>query len=281
MVPYTRGPEYSRSFEKIIQEAESLVKNGTKEIILLGQNVNAYSFKDKNKNYKLSDLILELDKINDLTRIRYTTSHPKDMTDDLIECYSSSKKLMPFIHLPIQSGSDKILKLMNRNHKVEKYLETYKLIKQKNHNVEFSSDFIIGYPGEMECDFNDTMNLVKEIKFINSYSFIFSPRPGTPASRLKPIDKEIAKERLINLQRVLEDHQIKKNTSLVNSSVEVLVENKLKNQKNYFGRNVFLNSVLFEGEDKYIGKLVNVKIEKANRNTLFGIIDKNKRMRAA
>ena len=281
VVPYTRGPEYSRSFEKIIQEAESLVKNGTKEIILLGQNVNAYSFKDKNKNYKLSDLILELDKINDLTRIRYTTSHPKDMTDDLIECYSSSKKLMPFIHLPIQSGSDKILKLMNRNHKVEKYLETYKLIKQKNHNVEFSSDFIIGYPGEMECDFNDTMNLVKEIKFINSYSFIFSPRPGTPASRLKPIDKEIAKERLINLQRVLEDHQIKKNTSLVNSSVEVLVENKLKNQKNYFGRNVFLNSVLFEGDDKYIGKLVNVKIEKANRNTLFGIIDKNKRMRAA
>ena len=281
VVPYTRGPEYSRSFEKIIQEAESLVKNGTKEIILLGQNVNAYSFKDKNKNYKLSDLILELDKINDLTRIRYTTSHPKDMTDDLIECYSSSKKLMPFIHLPIQSGSDKILKLMNRNHKVEKYLETYKLIKQKNHNVEFSSDFIIGYPGEMECDFNDTMNLVKEIKFINSYSFIFSPRPGTPASRLKPIDKEIAKERLINLQRVLEDHQIKKNTSLVNSSVEVLVENKLKNQKNYFGRNVFLNSVLFEGKDKYIGKLVNVKIEKANRNTLFGIIDKNKRMRAA
>ena len=281
VVPYTRGPEYSRSFKKIIQEAESLVKNGTKEIILLGQNVNAYSFKDKNKNYKLSDLILELDKINDLTRIRYTTSHPKDMTDDLIECYSSSKKLMPFIHLPIQSGSDKILKLMNRNHKVEKYLETYKLIKQKNHNVEFSSDFIIGYPGEMECDFNDTMNLVKEIKFINSYSFIFSPRPGTPASRLKPIDKEIAKERLINLQRLLEDHQIKKNTSLVNSSVEVLVENKLKNQKNYFGRNVFLNSVLFEGEDKYIGKLVNVKIEKANRNTLFGIIDKNKRMRAA
>ena len=281
VVPYTRGPEYSRPFKKIIEEAESLVKNGTKEITLLGQNVNAYYFKDKNKSYKLSDLILELDKINDLIRIRYTTSHPKDMTDDLIECYSSSKKLMPFIHLPIQSGSDKILKLMNRNHKVEKYLETYKLIKQKNHNVEFSSDFIIGYPGEMECDFNDTMNLIKEIKFINSYSFIFSPRPGTPASKLEPVDNEIAKERLINLQRELEGHQIKKNASLVNSSVEVLVENKLKNQKNYFGRNVFLNSVLFEGEDKYIGKLVNVKIEKTNRNTLFGRIDKNKSMRAA
>ncbi len=281
VVPYTRGPEYSRPFKKIIEEAESLVKNGTKEITLLGQNVNAYFFKDKNKSYKLSDLILELDKINDLIRIRYTTSHPKDMTEDLIECYSSSKKLMPFIHLPIQSGSDKILKLMNRNHKVEKYLEIYKLIKQKNQNVEFSSDFIVGYPGELECDFNDTMNLVKEIKFINSYSFIFSPRPGTPASKLELVDKEIAKERLINLQKALEDHQIKKNTSLVNSSVEVLVENKLKNQENYFGRNVFLNSVLFEGEDKYIGKIVNVKIEKTNRNTLFGRIDKNKSMRAA
>ena len=281
VVPYTRGPEYSRPFKKIIEEAESLVKNGTKEIILLGQNVNAYCFKDKGRNYKLSDLILELDKINDLIRIRYTTSHPKDMTEDLIECYSSSKKLMPFIHLPIQSGSDKILKLMNRNHKVEKYLEIYKLIKQKNQNVEFSSDFIVGYPGELECDFNDTMNLVKEIKFINSYSFIFSPRPGTPASKLELVDKEIAKERLVNLQKALEDHQIKKNTSLVNSSVEVLVENKLKNQENYFGRNVFLNSVLFEGEDKYIGKIVNVKIEKTNRNTLFGRIDKNKSMRAA
>ena len=281
VVPYTRGPEYSRPFKKIIEEAESLVKNGTKEITLLGQNVNAYCFKDKNKSYKLSDLILELDKINDLIRIRYTTSHPKDMTEDLIECYSSSKKLMPFIHLPIQSGSDKILKLMNRNHKVEKYLEIYKLIKQKNQNIEFSSDFIVGYPGELECDFNDTMNLVKEIKFINSYSFIFSPRPGTPASKLELVDKEIAKERLVNLQKVLEDHQIKKNTSLLNSSVEVLVENKLKNQENYFGRNVFLNSVLFEGEDKYIGKIVNVKIEKTNRNTLFGRIDKNKSMRAA
>ena len=239
VVPYTRGPEYSRPFKKIIEEAESLIKNGSKELTLLGQNVNAYLYKDGDKIYKLSDLILELDKIKELKRIRYTTSHPKDMTEDLIECYSSSKKLMPFIHLPIQSGSNKILKLMNRNHKVEKYLEIYKLIKQKNHNVEFSSDFIIGYPGEMECDFNDTMNLVKEIKFINSYSFIFSPRPGTPASKLKHIDKEIAKERLINIQEVLEDHQIKKNQSLIGKSIEVLVENKLKNQNKYFGRNFF------------------------------------------
>ena len=282
VVPYTRGPEYSRPFKKIVEEAEQLVKNGTKELTLLGQNVNAYYFKDDNgKSYKLSDLILELDKIKELKRIRYTTSHPRDMSEDLIECYSSSKKLMPFVHLPIQSGSDKILKLMNRNHKVEKYLEIYKMIKQKNNNVEFSSDFIIGYPGEMDSDFNDTMNLVKKIKFINSYSFIFSPRPGTPASKLKSIDGEIARERLINIQKVLEDHQIKKNQSLVGTSIEVLVENKLKNQNKYFGRNVYLNSVIFEGEKKYIGKLVNIKIEKTNRNSLFGKIDMSKQMRAA
>ena len=281
VVPYTRGPEYSRPFKRIIDEAENLVKNGTREIILLGQNVNAYLFKDKEKNFNLSHLISELDKIKELNRIRYTTSHPGDMTEDLIECYSNCKKLMPFIHLPIQSGSNKILKLMNRNHKVEKYLEIYKLIKQKNHNVEFSSDFIVGYPGETDCDFNDTINLVKKIKFINSYSFIYSPRPGTPASKLKQINKEIAKERLINLQSVLEDHQIKKNKSLIGSTIEVLVENKLKSQNKYFGRNIFLNSVIFDGEEKFIGKLVNVKIEKINRNTLFGRIDESKDMRAA
>ena len=280
VVPYTRGPEYSRPFNKIIEEAENLANNGVKELILLGQNVNAYFYKDKEKIFKLSDLISELEKIKELDRIRYTTSHPKDMTDDLIDCYSNSKKLMPFIHLPIQSGSNKILKLMNRNHRVEKYLEIYKLIKQKNHKVEFSSDFIIGYPGELDCDFNDTINLVNEIKFINSYSFIFSARPGTPASKLNQVDKEISKERLIKIQTILEQYQMKKNESLVGSSIEVLVENKLKNQNKFFGRNVFQNSVIFEGKDKYIGKLENVKIDKTNRNTLFVKIDENKNMRA-
>ena len=281
VVPYTRGPEYSRPFNKIMEEAENLIKNGTKELTLLGQNVNAYYYKDGDKIYKLSNLILELDKITELKRIRYTTSHPRDMTNDLIECYSSSKKLMPFVHLPIQSGSDKILKLMNRNHKVEEYLEIYKMIKNINNQVEFSSDFIIGYPGEMDKDFNDTIELVKKVKFINSYSFIFSPRLGTPASNLKPVDREIAKERLINIQKLLEDYQIKKNETLIDKSIEVLVENKLKNQNKYFGRNVFLNSVIFDGEEKYIGKLVDVKVVKINRNTLFGKIDNTKDMRAA
>ena len=281
VVPYTRGPEYSRPFNKIMEEAENLIKNGTKELTLLGQNVNAYYYKDGDKIYKLSNLILELDKIKELKRIRYTTSHPRDMTNDLIECYSSSKKLMPFVHLPIQSGSDKILKLMNRNHKVEEYLEIYKMIKNINNQVEFSSDFIIGYPGEMDKDFNDTIELVKKVKFINSYSFIFSPRLGTPASNLKPVDREIAKERLINIQKLLEDHQIKKNETLIDKSIEVLVENKLKNENKYFGRNVFFNSVIFDGEEKYIGKLVDVKVVKINRNTLFGKIDNTKDMRAA
>ena len=281
VVPYTRGPEYSRPFKSIIDEAERLIKNGSREITFLGQNVNAYSYKDGSREYRLSDLINTLSKYSEISRIRYTTSHPRDMTDDLIECYKNSKKLMPFVHLPIQSGSDRILKMMNRKHTVNYYLNIYEKLIKINPDIKFSSDFIIGYPGEMDSDFNDTMELVKNIKFINSYSFIFSPRPGTPASRLKLIDKEIAKERLINIQKVLEDHQIKKNQTLLDKSIEVLVENKLKDQNKYFGRNVFLNSVIFDGEKKYIGKVVDVKITKFNRNTLFGKIDENKNMRAA
>ena len=201
VVPYTRGPEYSRPFYKILNEAEKLVKNGAKEIILLGQNVNAYSFFESSKEYRLSDLIYELEKIRELKRIRYTTSHPRDMTDDLIDCYLNSKKLMPFIHLPIQSGSNKILQLMNRKHRVEDYISIYERLKNINSNIEFSSDFIIGYPGEDSNDFNHTIDLIKKIKFINSFSFIFSPRPGTKASKLKLIDQNIAKERLIEMQK--------------------------------------------------------------------------------
>ena len=195
VVPFTRGPEYSRPFSKIILEAENLIKNGAKEITLLGQNVNAYLYVENNKKYRISNLINELEKFSELKRIRYTTSHPRDMTDDLIDCYKSNKKLMPFIHLPIQSGSNKILKLMNRKHTVEDYLVTYEKIKKINPKIEFSSDFIISYPGETNEDFKETLNLVKKIKFINSYSFIFSPRPGTKASNLKLIDKDISKER--------------------------------------------------------------------------------------
>ena len=280
VVPYTRGPEYSRPFNKIISEAESLIKNGAKEIILLGQNVNAYSFKEKIKEYRISDLINKLESYSELKRIRYTTSHPRDMTDDLIECYSTNKKLMPFVHLPIQSGSNKILKLMNRKHTVEQYVEIYEKLKKINPKIEFSSDFIISYPGETDNDFNETINLVKKIKFINSFSFIFSPRPGTKAASLDQIDNKIAKERLIKIQEYLFKFQLNMNESFINKSIEVLVENKMNRQKKLFGRNQYMNSVIFEGNTNFIGKNINIKIEQANQNSLFGKIEKNNRRAA-
>ena len=280
VVPYTRGPEYSRPFDKIILEAEELIKNGAKEIILLGQNVNAYSYKKKIKEYRISDIINKLENYSELKRIRYTTSHPRDMTDDLIECYSISKKLMPFVHLPIQSGSNKILKLMNRKHTVEQYVEIYEKLTKINPDIEFSSDFIISYPGETDKDFNETVNLIKKIKFINSYSFIFSPRPGTKASNLNPIDKEIAKERLIKTQEHLFKFQLNMNKSFINKSIDVLVENKIEGQSKLFGRNQYMNSVIFEGNSDLIGKNRNIKIEKVNQNSLFGKIEKNN-MKAA
>ena len=280
VVPFTRGPEYSRPFKKIISEAEELINNGVKEITLIGQNVNAYFYKENLKVYKISNLINELEKFSELKRIRYTTSHPRDMTEDLIECYSTSKKLMPFIHLPIQSGSNKILKLMNRKHTVEEYLNIYNKLKKINSSIEFSSDFIISYPGETEQDFNDTIELIKKIKFINSYSFIFSPRPGTKASELKLIDEKISKERLVKIQEILFSHQLEMNKSFRNKLINVLVENKIDGQNKLFGRNKYLNSTIFEGDEKNIGKIVKVEIESCNQNSLFGkIVHKN--MRAA
>ncbi len=279
VVPYTRGPECSRPFKTIINEAEELIKNGAREITLLGQNVNAYSFKENNNEYKISNLLNELENYSELKRIRYTTSHPVDMTDDLIECYASNKKLMPFIHLPIQSGSNKVLKLMNRKHKVEDYLNIYYKLIKINPLIKFSSDFIIGYPGEEQVDFDKTVELVKEIKFINSFSFIFSPRPGTQASKLKELNNSISKERLIKLQSFLFKNQIDHNKSLENKEIDVLVENKTKDQNKYFGRNEYFNSVIYSSDKNDIGKIVKVNIENSNQNTLFGKI-KNK-MKAA
>ena len=277
VVPFTRGPEFSRPFDKIISEAENLVKNGAKEIILLGQNVNAYSYKNQNKEYRLSSLINTLENFSEISRIRYTTSHPRDMTDDLIDCYSQSKKLMPFVHLPIQSGSNKMLKLMNRKHTVETYIKIYEDLKKINSEIEFSSDFIISYPGENEFDFLETLNFIKNFRFINSFSFIFSPRPGTKASTLKQINKEISKERLIKIQEQLFLHQLNINKSFINKSVDVLVENEIIGQKKLFGRNKYMNSVIFDGSKKDIGKVIKVNVDKVNQNSLFGKIKNNRK----
>ena len=278
-MPYTRGPEYSRPFNKIISEAEQLIENGAKEITLLGQNVNAYSYTENSKEFRISNLINHLNQFSELERIRYTTSHPRDMTDDLIDCYSFSRKLMPFVHLPIQSGSNRMLELMNRKHSVDDYLRIYERLKKINKEIEFSSDFIIGYPGETQKDFEETYDLIKKIKFINSFSFIFSPRPGTKASTLEMIDKNLAKERLNLIQEKLFSNQKEKNKSLENNIVDVLVENKMEKQNKLFGRNKYISPVIFAGNESHIGKVVKVKVQDSNQNTLFGSIDK--KMKAA
>jgi len=271
VVPYTRGPEYSRPFKQIIDEANILVKKGTREIILLGQNVNAYNFFENNKKYKLSSLIRELNKIKNLKRIRYTTSHPKDMSDDLIDCYNDCEKLMPFLHLPIQSGSDRILKLMNRKHDVKYYLGIIEKIKKVNRDIKFSSDFIIGYPGETEKDYKNTIDIIKKVGFVNAYSYIFSPRPGTPAANKNINKSEINKIRLQNLQKIIENYQLENNKKYIDKFSEVLVENKLARQDKYFGRTKFMVPAIFQSDFCNSGEIINVKINSCNRNNLFGI----------
>jgi tRNA-2-methylthio-N6-dimethylallyladenosine synthase len=266
VVPYTRGPEHSRSFDEIISEAKQLAVNGVKEITLLGQNVNAYNYDNK----RLSHLILELNNINKIERIRYTTSHPNDVTDDLIEVHGSCKKLMPLLHLPVQSGSTKILKEMNRKHTLNDYLNIVEKLKKRNKFIKFSSDFIVAYPGETEKDFEDTVSLIKKVKFINSYSFIYSQRPGTPAAELNLVNSKVAKTRLLNFQKIAAEIKKKYRKTIINSSAKVLFENKLKDQDKYFGRDEYLNSVIVSSKTSLVGKIINIKIKSFNHNTLFG-----------
>jgi tRNA-2-methylthio-N6-dimethylallyladenosine synthase len=269
VVPYTRGAEYSRSIKELVTEAKQLVKNGSSEITLLGQNVNAYNFESK----KLSDLIFEVSQIKDLKRIRYTTSHPRDFSEDLIQVHKYCEKLMPLIHLPVQSGSNKILKNMNRKHTIEEYLEIIKKLKSIKSNVKFSSDFIIGYPGEMEDDFEKTIELMKEVKFINSYSFLYSARPGTPAFNLDKIDGNIAKERLFLFQNLSKKIKTEYRKNLLSKTMTVLFENETKEKNKYFGRDEYFNSVIVESNENLVNKIKKIKIIKINQNTLFGEID--------
>ncbi len=268
VVPYTRGAEFSRSMKELVIEANQLVKNGVKEIILLGQNVNAYNFEGN----KLSNLILEISKNKDLKRIRYTTSHPKDFTEDLVEVHKKCKKLMPLIHLPVQSGSNKILESMNRKHTVEEYLGIIKKLIKARPDIKFSSDFIIGYPGESIDDFKNTIELATKIGFINSFSFIFSARPGTPAFDLVKIDDKEAKNRLTEFQRISEKIKISYRKKLINRTAKVLFENKMRSGNRYFGRDEYFNSVIVESDRDLTGNIENIKILKYNQNTLYGEI---------
>ena len=271
VVPYTRGAEFSRSMNELVEETNNLVENGAREINLLGQNVNAYSYKGK----KISDLIIEISKIEDLKRIRYTTSHPLDFSEDLIEAHKNCNKLMPLIHLPVQSGSNNILKAMNRKHTVEEYLEIINKLTKINRDIKFSSDFIIGYPGETHEDFMKTVELMKKVEFINSFSFIFSARPGTPAYNLRKIDGSIVKNRLIDFQNIAENIKNNYRKRLINQTTKVLFENKMKSGNRYFGRDEYFNSVIVESDEDLKGSIKDVKILKGNLNTLFGEITSN------
>ena len=277
VVPYTRGPEHSRSINEIIIEAKQLINNGSKEITLLGQNVNAYEHKDLESTFRLADLITKLNNLKELKRIRYTTSHPNDVTKDLIEAHKCCAKLMPILHLPVQSGSSKILDAMNRKHNISEYHQIVKDLKIARPDIKFSSDFIIGYPGETDDDFNLTLDLIEKVEFINSYSFVYSPRPGTPASKFDNVDPNLAKKRLIKLQTMLENNNSKYKEGFLDKSTEVLFENRLDNQDKYFGRDKFLNSVIVKSEKDITGQILDIKVNAFNHNNLFGTIISNKK----
>ena len=274
VVPYTRGPEYSRPVHDIIAEAKNLVSNETKEIILLGQNVNAYHGYDSNKNeYNLGKLIYELANINGLKRIRYMTAHPKDMHEDLYNAHKDVKQLMPFLHLPAQSGSNKILKSMNRNYSFEEYVEIIEKITKINPDIAFSSDFIVGYPGETKQDFKKTLDLVDIVKYAQSFSFIYSPRPGTMSYKMKDkITDDEKKERLLILQNKLKSYQEKFNKKFLKKSVDVLFTNFSK-KKNYqsLGYSPYMQLVRLQNKKNMKGRIKNLKIIKTFYKSLEAI----------
>ena len=203
------------------------------------------------------------------------------MTDDLVDVYKNTEKLMPLVHLPVQSGSNKVLNLMNRKHTIKEYLNIFEKLKKINKSIEFSSDFIIGYPGEKTKDFNETLDLIREIQFINSYSYIFSPRPGTVAENLKLIDKKISLKRLEKIQNELFKYQMEKNKSLENKIIKVLIENQTKDKTKLFGRSEYMMPVIINGNINCVGKILPIKINKSNRSTLFGEVIKTSNQKVA
>ena len=276
VVPFTRGPEYSRSVINIVEETKSLIDRGTREIILLGQNVNAYSYSDEeNMTYSISKLIDEISKLDGIKRIRYTTSHPNNMDQELMRLHGSNEKLMPFLHLPVQSGSDEILKNMNRKYSIDEYKKIIDGLKTYCPNIEISSDFIIGFPGETKKDFQETLALIDYVQFKQSYSFIYSERPGTKAANLEDNTLlEEKKERLEILQQKLQKIQLEFNTSFCNTNLtNVLIENQSQsNPEYYFGRSTFLQPVYVKAKNLTVGDIVPIGIETCNHKSLYGTI---------
>ena len=279
VVPYTRGAEYSRPLTSIIDEAKKLVDSGVKEITLLGQNVNAWNAVDKDKNiWGLGRLIEELAKIKELQFIRYTTSHPLDMDIELIEAHRDIDKLMPYLHLPVQSGSDKVLKMMNRKHTSAEYIKVIEKIRDYNPEIAISGDFIIGFPGETDKDHQATLNLIKEINYSQAYSFKYSSRPGTPAVVFfNHVEESIKSSRLQEVQDLLRLQQMEFNKKSINSTQNVLVLKNGKKNRQYLGRSPFNQSIYFYSDDNnLIGSTIDINVTEAFQNSLTGIIKPNK-----
>ena len=273
VVPYTRGAEVSRPVEKVVSEVYSLVDRGVKEITLLGQNVNAYhGTYSGNSQFTLAQLIWKLENISGLERIRYTTSHPNDMTDDLIDAHANCQKLMPYLHLPVQSGSNKILKKMNRSHTAEAYVDLICRVRKARPDILISGDFIVGFPEETDDDFADTMELIRTVKYGQSYSFKYSVRPGTPAAERMQVPEGKKNIRLQELQKLLSEQQKKVQEDMVGRTVSVLFEKTGRQIGQVVGKSDYLHAVHVPGEENKVGLLENVLITGSNTNSLEGKI---------
>jgi tRNA-2-methylthio-N6-dimethylallyladenosine synthase len=266
VVPYTRGSEVSRPASRILAEARGLVEKGVRDITLLGQNVNAYH----GEGYGLARLIRELAKVDGLQRIRYTTSHPNDMEDDLIAAHGDEPKLMPYMHLPVQSGSDRILKAMNRKHTAEQYLRTIERIRVARPDILLSSDFIVGFPGETDQDFTDTLDLIREVNYGMAYSFKYSARPGTPAAEKPDIESDIADSRLQALQSLLTEQQRGVQNAMVGRELSVLYEKQGRETGQMIGKSDHLHAVFVNDPEGRVGELVRVRILASSSNSLAG-----------
>jgi tRNA-2-methylthio-N6-dimethylallyladenosine synthase len=274
VVPYTRGAEISRPVQSILDEILALREAGVSEVTLIGQNVNNYQGADRQGAVRsLAGLIEAIATLGGIKRIRYTTSHPRDMHDDLLEAHRDVPQLMPYIHLPVQSGSDRILSAMNRGHGRRDYMKLIEKIRRMRPDVAFSSDFIVGFPGETEQDFEDTLGLVREVNFASAFSFMYSPRPGTRAAEMpEQVEAESMRERLARLQRLLDDQRMVFNRSLIGSVTEILIEKEGRHAGQLIGKTPFLQAVHFNAAKDMIGRLVDVEILELTSNSLAGRI---------